>query len=94
MFVFRRGLNKAYLLYVDDIVSKASSHDLLHCIISSLQQGFAMKDLGELHHFLGITVEPRSQGLFLHQRQYTVDILERVGNGMADYKASTTPVDT
>jgi hypothetical protein len=26
---------------------------------SSLQQEFAMKDLGKLHHFLGVTVEPR-----------------------------------
>jgi hypothetical protein len=36
-----------------------------------LQQEFAMKDLGALHHFLGVTVERRPQGLFLHQRQYT-----------------------
>jgi hypothetical protein len=25
-----------------------------------------MKDLGELHHFLGITVECRPVGMFLH----------------------------
>jgi hypothetical protein len=36
-----------------------------------------MKDLGPLHHFLGITTERRPQGLFLHQRQYALDILER-----------------
>ena len=38
-----------------------------------------MKDLGQLHHFLGVTVEPRPSGLLLHQRQYTLDILERAG---------------
>jgi hypothetical protein len=38
-----------------------------------------MKDLGELHHFLGITIERRPQGMLLHQRQYTIDILERAG---------------
>jgi hypothetical protein len=27
-----------------------------------------MKDLGQLHHFLGVTVEPRQTGLLLHQR--------------------------
>jgi hypothetical protein len=27
-----------------------------------------MKDLGKLHHFLGVTVEPRQTGLLLHQR--------------------------
>jgi hypothetical protein len=30
LFVFRRGLGTAYLLYVNDIVITASSHDLLH----------------------------------------------------------------
>jgi hypothetical protein len=51
-----------------------------------------MKDLSELHHFLGITMESRSQGLFLHQHQYIVDILDRAS--MADCKPCTTPVDT
>jgi hypothetical protein len=34
----------------------------------SLLQEFAVKDLGQLHHFLGVTVEPRQTGLLLHQR--------------------------
>ena len=42
------------LLYVDDIVLTASSQRLLERVISSLQQEFAMKDLGQLHHFLGV----------------------------------------
>ena len=44
------------LLYVDDIVLIASSPELLRQIISALQQEFSMKDLGELHHFLGVHV--------------------------------------
>jgi hypothetical protein len=51
-----------------------------------------MKDLGALHHFLGVTVERRLLGLFLHQQQYTVDILERAG--MVECKPCATPVDT
>jgi hypothetical protein len=51
-----------------------------------------MKDLGKLHHFLGVTIEPRPAGLLLHQRQYALDILERVG--MTDCKPCSTPVDT
>ncbi|WVZ75444.1 hypothetical protein U9M48_023494, partial [Paspalum notatum var. saurae] len=47
--------------------------------------------LGVLHHFLGVTVEPRPSGLLLHQRQYTLDILERAG--MADCNPCSTPVD-
>ena len=51
-----------------------------------------MKDLGQLHHFLVVTVETRSSGLFLHQRQYALYILERAG--MTDCKPCSTPVDT
>ena len=78
------------LLYVDDIILTASSESLLCRIIASLQQEFAMKDLGALHHFLG--VEPHPAGLLLHQRQYTLDILERAG--MTDCKPCSTLVDT
>jgi hypothetical protein len=51
-----------------------------------------LKDLGKLHHFLGVTVEPRQAGLLLHQRQYALDILERAG--MTDCKPCSTLVDT
>jgi hypothetical protein len=55
-----------------------------------------MKDLGPLHHFLGVTVEQRSDDLFLHQRQYARDILECDGmnDGMSDCRPCSTQVDT
>jgi hypothetical protein len=92
LFILRRGSGTTYLLYVDDIVLTASSPELLRRIISCLQQEFAIKDLGALHHFLGVTVERRPQGLFLHQRKYTVDILDRAS--MTECKPCVTPVDT
>jgi hypothetical protein len=93
LFVFRRGTDTAYLLlYVDDIVLTASSPDLLRRIISALQREFAMKDLGALHHFLGMQVERRCDGFLLSQRQYMVDILSRAG--MSECKPCSTPVDT
>ena len=46
LFIYRRGDETAYLLlYVDDIVLTASSHQLLQSVISFLQQEFSMKDL-------------------------------------------------
>ena len=73
LFIYRRGDETAYLLlYVDDIVLTASSQQLLQSVIYSLQREFAMKDLGQLHHFLGVTVEPCPSGLLLHQRQYAL----------------------
>jgi len=85
LFIYHHGAETVYLLfYVDDIVLTASSESLLRRLIASLQQEFAMKDLGALDHFLGVTVEPHPARLLLHQRQYTLDILKRVG--MTDYK--------
>jgi len=51
-----------------------------------------MKDLGELHHFLGMHVQRCGSGLLLSQRQYMLDILDRVG--MTECKPCSTPVDT
>ena len=68
LFIYRRGDETVYLLlYVDDIVLTASCQQLLQRVIS-LQQEFAIKDLGQLHHFLGVTVETRPSSLLLHQR--------------------------
>jgi hypothetical protein len=67
LFILRRGPDMVYLLiYVDDIILTASSSELLRRTITALQREFAVKDLGPLHHFLGITVEHRPDGLFLH----------------------------
>jgi hypothetical protein len=93
LFVYHRGTDTVYLLlYVDDIVLTASSLELLQRTTIALQQQFIMKDLGPLHHFLGVSVEQRFDGLFLHQRQYAWDILERAG--MSDCKPCFTSVDT
>jgi hypothetical protein len=91
LFVFRRSSDTVYLLlYVDDIILTASSTELLHRIISALQREFTMKGLGPLHHFLGITVERRPDGLLLHQRTYTLDVLKRAV--MTDCKPCSTLV--
>jgi hypothetical protein len=82
LFINRRG----------DIVLTAFTADLLQRRIAALQREFTMMDLGPLHHFLSITAESRPQGLFLHQRQYAIDILKRAG--MFDCKPCSTPVDT
>ena len=54
LFIYRFGDETAYLLlYVDDIVLTASSQQLHQSVISSLQQEFAMKDLGSDPPLLG-----------------------------------------
>jgi hypothetical protein len=92
LFIFHRSSDTVYLLlYVDDIILITSSMELLQRTISALRWEFTMKDLERLHHFLGITIERRRDGLFLHQRTYTLDILKHAV--MVDCKPCMTPVD-
>nr|GEY56074.1 ribonuclease H-like domain-containing protein [Tanacetum cinerariifolium] len=48
--------------------------------------------LGSLNYFLGIFVTRDSSGIFLSQKKYSIEILERAG--MVHCNSSRTPVDT
>ncbi|GKE39237.1 ribonuclease H-like domain-containing protein [Tanacetum coccineum] len=61
-------------------------------IIASLHKEFDMIDLGALNYFLGISVDRSSTGLFLSQRKYALQLLERAH--MVNCNPSRTPVDT
>jgi hypothetical protein len=92
LIILRRSPDMVYLLlYVDDIILTASSSELLRRTIAVLQWEFVVKDLGPLHHFLGIAVEHRPNGLFLHQHIYMLDVIKRAAT--TDCKPCTTPVD-
>jgi hypothetical protein len=93
LFILRRGSALAYLLlYVDDIILTANTPDLLRSVISSLSTDFSMKDLGDLHNFLGINVHRNSLGIFLSQQQYTLEILDRAN--MLHCNPLSTPTDS
>jgi hypothetical protein len=92
LFILHHGSDTIYLLlYVDDIILTTSSTELRRRTISTLRQEFAMKDLGPLHHFLGITIEHHPNSLFLHQCTYMLEILKRAVT--ADSKPCMTLVD-
>nr|GEW59199.1 ribonuclease H-like domain-containing protein [Tanacetum cinerariifolium] len=89
----KQGDDTAFLLlYMDDIVLTTSSDHLLQQIIASLHREFSMTDLGALNYFLGILVMRDSSGIFLSQRKYAIEILERAH--MVGCNPSWTPVDT
>jgi hypothetical protein len=52
---------------------------------------FDMKDLGDLHYFLGIEVIRTHEGILISQRHYALDMLFKFG--MADCKPISTPMD-
>nr|GEY83431.1 ribonuclease H-like domain-containing protein [Tanacetum cinerariifolium] len=65
---------------------------LLQRIIASLHQEFYMTDLGSLNYFLGISVIRDSSEMFLSQKKYAVEILEKAH--MVNCNYSRTPVDS
>lgn len=42
------------LVYVDDIIVASSSRMTTDALLKDLQGEFALKDLGDMHYFLGI----------------------------------------
>ena len=42
-----------------------------------LHNVFTLKDMGSTHYFLGIEIQSNKYGLFLSQKKYIMDILER-----------------
>ncbi|XP_043687786.1 uncharacterized mitochondrial protein AtMg00810-like [Telopea speciosissima] len=65
------------LVYVDDIVLTGNNSQFISRFLGQLAKTFAIKDLGNLHYFLGISVQNSSTGLMLSQRQYILDLLDR-----------------
>ena len=93
MFIYRKGTDMAYLLlYVDDIILTTSSDALRCSIMALLSSEFGMKDLGPLNYFLGIAVTRHKGRMFLSQRKYAEEIIDRAG--MSSCKPSSPPVDT
>ena len=78
-------------VYVDDIVVACQSDEQLVRIKKDICQKFAVKDLGKLHHFLGIRVVQDDNTVWLGQPLYVEKVLTRFG--MQDANPISTPVD-
>ncbi|KAJ9542361.1 hypothetical protein OSB04_028867 [Centaurea solstitialis] len=71
----QKGLVAFFLIYVDDIVLTGNDNAFLDHVVNSLAARFSIKDLGPLHHFLGIEVIPHHDGLLLSQHRHIQDLL-------------------
>jgi histone deacetylase 1/2 len=93
LFFYNKGGITIYILvYVDDIIVASSSDKATIALLQDLKEDFALKDLGELHYFLGIKVKRVNNGIVLTQEKYASDLLKRVG--MSDCKSVSTPLST
>ena len=67
LFVFRRaGVVLYLLLYVDDIILTGNDSTAIITLISQLATVFELKDLSPLYYFLGLQVDSKAGGLFVH----------------------------
>lgn len=81
----------ALLVYVDDVIIIGDSLDEFTFIKNILNTSFKIKDLGQLKYFLGLEVVHSSQGIFLCQRKYCLDLLTDTGHLAS--KPVSTPSD-
>ncbi|RVW26307.1 Retrovirus-related Pol polyprotein from transposon RE1 [Vitis vinifera] len=93
LFIFNnRGTILYLLVYVDDIIITGNNVEAAQTFIQQLSQRFSLKDLGPLTYFLGVEVTSHTNGLFLSQRKYIADLLNRTH--MTEAKPAPTPLAT
>jgi hypothetical protein len=90
LFLYRQGSTVVYLLlYVDDIIVTGNQPTVVQSLITKLAQEFDIKDLGQLKFFLGLQIDYRSSGFFVHQQKYATDLLAKFN--MSTCKPCSTP---
>lgn len=91
LFIYTKDRNVILLLlYVDDMVITGSGSEMLTQLIQELNKHFRMKDMGQLHYFLGIQAQFHSKGMFLSQQKYAEDLLAVAA--MSNFSPMPTPL--
>lgn len=76
------------LVYVDDLLLTDNDPLMINKTKSALQHAFKIKDLGKLRYFLGLEFARNTDGILIHQRKYTLELISDLG------LASAKPVST
>ena len=78
-------------VYVDDILIGGETIDVISRVKDMILGCFEARDLGELSSFLGIKVDQSSNGIWIGQTTYVVNMLEKFG--LSKVNSVSTPVD-
>ncbi|CAL1397253.1 unnamed protein product [Linum trigynum] len=92
--LFYKATSTSYtcvLVYVDDLVVGGTDINEITSLKLFLHQQFSIKDMGELHFFLGIEVARTKSGIHISQRKYTLEIIEDAD--LLHTKPVSTPMD-
>eukprot|EP00253_Pinus_taeda_P024037 PITA_24037 len=73
------------------LVTKGNNESYIPSIKKELRKGFEMIDLGYVHYYLGIEVTQHLKSIFLSQKKYMEDLLNRFG--MIKCNPLTTPME-
>jgi len=80
LFVKKVGKIYVYLVvYVNDILMTGNNESYIASMKKELKKGFEMIDLGYVHYYLGIEVTQHPKFIFLSQKKYIGDILNKFG---------------
>lgn len=79
-------------VYVDDILVTGSNPNETAVLKNHLHSTFGIKDLGQLHYFLGFEVTYLPEGISLSQRKFTQDLLLEIGFATAKGVATPLPL--
>lgn len=79
LFVKRMDGGKMLIvcLYVDDLIFTGNDESMFRKFKHSMMTEFDMTDLGRMSYFLGLEVLQRSEGIYVSQRKYAQEVLER-----------------
>lgn len=65
----------ALLIYVDDVLVTGNATKEIEVLKDYLQKIFTIKDLGKAKYFLGLEIARTSEGMYINQHKYALDII-------------------
>ena len=80
-------------VHVDDLIILAEDDEEMEEIKRILKAEFKMMDMGELDYYVEVSVlqDKKNNRVWLHQKQYINEIIEKFGQ--AEAKTVATPAD-
>lgn len=78
-------------LYVDDLIYTWNDFNMFERFKQSMMLEFDMYDLGKMHYFLGMEVVQSKVGIFISQKKYVQEILNKFQ--MSNCNRAATPTE-
>ncbi|KAH9687063.1 hypothetical protein KPL70_014633 [Citrus sinensis] len=77
-------------LYVDNLIFTGNNENMFEEFKKSMEKEFDMSDLGKMRYFLGVEVVQNENGIYLSQKKYAKEVLDRFG--MRESNHSKNPI--